>query len=55
MPWNRNYGAYGRELDDWYEDCESDRGANDEYYTAECDCCGAVTEHDACTGECVEC
>ncbi len=52
MPRNGSYAAYGR----YYEDeCDEDRGGNDEYYTAECDNCGTVTEHDVCTDECVEC
>ena len=44
-----NYGAYG------YDEDDDDRGGNDEYYTAYCGDCGEVTEHDVCTGECVEC
>ena len=38
-----------------YDDFESDRGGNDEYYTSYCCGCGEVTEHDVCTDECVEC
>ncbi len=45
---NGNYGAYGCDDDD-------DRGGNDEYTAEYCECCDAVTEHDVCTGECVEC
>ena len=42
--------------DRWgYEECEEDRGGNDEYYIVYCASCGKRTEHDACTGECVSC
>ena len=41
----------------WYEDEDHYNGGrdNDEYYTAECDYCDKVTEHDVCTDECVNC
>ena len=41
----------------WYNNDEddADHGGNDEYYTEYCPCCDGVTEHDACTDECVEC
>jgi hypothetical protein len=40
----------------WYDDDENDdRGGNDEYTVQHCPACDESTEHDVCTGECVEC
>lgn len=34
---------------------DDDRGGNDEYYTKYCGACDERTEHDVCTGKCVNC
>ena len=48
MPGWQKYNPYE---DDYIDD----RGGNDEYYTATCDYCDKLTEHDVCTDRCVNC
>lgn len=42
---------YGGKSDAYHED----GGGNDEYTVSYCSTCQERTEHDVCTGECVEC
>ena len=54
MGWSRyNRHSYGKDYRD--SDGNDIRGGNDEYTTQYCHSCNEMTEHDVCTGECVDC
>ncbi len=54
MSWNNSY-RYNSYTSGKSEAWHLDGGGNDEYTLQYCPECEQRTEHDVCTGECVEC
>lgn len=54
MSWSKN-NRYGYAKDHYDSEGNDLRGGADEYTTQYCHSCSQKTEHDICTGACVEC